>query len=52
MAEVGDGFGDGEEGEVDFFAGGVAAEAEAQAAAGFVGGEADGGEDVGGRDGS
>ena len=50
FAELGDGGGDGFECVIDFGFGGVAAEAEADAGAGFVGGEADGGEDVRGFD--
>ena len=49
---MGYGGGDEFEGGVDFGCGGVAAEAEADAGAGFGGGETDGGEDVGGFDGA
>jgi len=50
FAELGDGSGDGFESVVDFGFGGVAAKAETDAGTGFVGGEADGGEDVRGFD--
>ena len=46
FAELGDGGGDGFESVIDFRFGGVAAEAETDAGAGFVGSEADGGENV------
>src|SRR5207253_3235270 len=46
FAELGDGGGDGFERVIDFGFGGVATEAEADAGTGFVGGEADGGENV------
>ena len=46
FAELGNGGGNGFEGVIDFGFGGVPAEAEADAGTGFVGGEADGGENV------
>jgi len=52
FAELGDGGGHGFESVINFGFGGVAAEAEADAGAGFVGGKADGGEDVRGFDGA
>jgi len=46
FAELGDDGGDYAQGEIDVSGSGVAAKAEAEAGAGFVGGKADGGEDM------